>query len=72
MVDIVSGYKFGSVGECKDGVSGCCQNGCNGEDGGQGCCDGEGLPHFSTVLSSICLRRFPHKVLAKSVFTLNN
>ena len=30
----------GSVGECKDG--GCDLNLCEGEDGSEGCCDGEG------------------------------
>ena len=35
----VCGCETGSVVECKDG---CGLNVCDGEDGGEGCCDGEG------------------------------
>ena len=34
------GCEVGSVGEWKDGGYGCGLNVCDGEDGGNGCCDG--------------------------------
>ena len=39
----VCGCEAGSVGECKDGGCGCGLNVWDGEDGGEGCCDGEGF-----------------------------
>ena len=50
----VGGCEAGSVVECKDG--GCGVNVCDGEDGGEGCCDGEGEGVVAMVVVGVLER----------------